>query len=145
MPPQKPTRILLADDDEDDREFFRLALENVNKNVQLFEVPNGLQAVRFLSDCTELPHFVFLDINMPLVNGVECLKQARKLHPPGLLPVIMLSTSGAPDIIKECMSLGADLYLQKPGSLEELSAQIQRCIARRRPGPFVDQAAFQDR
>lgn len=140
MPLPEYTRILLVDDDEDDRELFRLALSKVNKKMDLTEAPNGFECVRLLDAAAELPHFIFLDINMPRVDGIECLHIIRQRHPKELLPLVMLSTSGAPDVIARCMDAGANLYVQKPASLEELTRRIRGCMARHRYGVLEEHA-----
>ncbi len=125
---EKPLRIFLAEDDEDDREFFRLALKKVNSLAQLTVVANGREASSFFKETSVLPHYVFLDINMPLVNGIECLREIRQVHPPELLPVIMLSTTKAPHMIANSMESGANFYLQKPNRLAELANQLEYCF-----------------
>lgn len=126
---QRTMRILLADDDEDDREFFRLALEKVNIRAKLETVANGAQAVAKMENPGHLFDLLFLDINMPLMDGIECLAIVRQMFPASKLPVIMLSTSGAPANIERCFRLGADFYLKKPSSLEVLTSHIQFCLS----------------
>ena len=120
--------IFLADDDEDDREFFRLALRNVNPNASLIAVTNGVEALEFFARENAVCDLVFLDINMPLINGIDCLKQIRTRHQAEDLPVIMLSTSGSPAMMQKSFELGANIYLQKPNHLVELGKQISFCI-----------------
>ena len=82
----------------------------------------------FFKNRNPVPHFVFLDINMPLVDGIECLKGIRRVHPPGNLPVIMLSTSRSAYMVEQSYSNGASFYLQKPNQISELADQLKFCL-----------------
>jgi DNA-binding response OmpR family regulator len=120
--------IFLAEDDQDDKEFFGLALNKVNSTALLTVASNGAEALEYFRRPHKPPHFIFLDINMPLVDGFECLKQIRLVHPPESLPVIMLSTSGAHHMIERSFIHGASFYLQKPNHLDELAGHIRFCL-----------------
>src|SRR5690606_26246028 len=86
------------------------------------------------------PDMVFLDINMPLINGIECLREIRKAFSPEQLPIFMLSTSRLPAMINLSSEYGANLYLQKPGSLAKLAEQLRTCIDSADAGP--EQSTF---
>ena len=116
-------------------EFFSHALKKVNDSAILTVATNGAEALSYLRSTTEVPHFVFLDINMPLVDGIECLKQFRMLYPGDNVPVIMLSTSGAPHMIERSFLHGASFYLQKPNHLTTLAEQIKFCLEELRTSP----------
>ena len=80
---QKQLRILLADDDMDDRYVFELAIKELSKEILLSSVVDGEKLMAFLiDDSNQLPDILFLDINMPRKNGLDCLveiKQNEKL------------------------------------------------------------------
>jgi len=78
----------------------------------------------------QLPHFILLDINMPCVDGRECLKQLKKDARLKQIPVIMYSTSFSEESIKEFLILGASSYLLKPTDVNILPAQITEVIKR---------------
>src|SRR4051812_18114104 len=89
-----PLRVLLADDDEDDRTFFQDALKEINLDALLFAVEDGEELLKVLgSGPVQLPHLVFLDLNMPGKGGKECLKEIRSLSHLDQTPVIIFSTS----------------------------------------------------
>lgn len=121
-------KVFLADDDEDDREFFREAIQSLFPDCELNMVNDGESAINFLKSCTDLPDFVFLDINMPIKNGIECLKLLKGFRPAPAFPVIMLSTSAAEHAIQQSYDSGASLYIQKPSRFNDLVRYLRYCI-----------------
>lgn len=114
--------ILLAEDDEDDRDFFELALINVYPNSELTTLTNGEELFRFVnSEESEEIDIIFLDINMPRKNGQECLIEIRTEKKFEHVPVIMLSTSSNPKDIEDLFILGANMYITKSYLLSHLS------------------------
>src|SRR3954462_15607982 len=109
--------ILIADDDSEDREIFREAINEIDPSIRCLEVKNGKETLDFLTkELVVLPNYVFLDINMPILDGKSCLTK-MKAHPTlKSIPVIMYSTSFNPAEIKECYSMGAENFITKPGS-----------------------------
>lgn len=119
----KKTTLLLVDDDEDDREFFSMvALDNNCNVITLKDGVHLLEKVR--NDESELPDLIFLDINMPLMNGLECLQHLRQIERCKKLPVIMYTTSGNEHDIMEATAYGANAFIRKPNSLDELQKYI---------------------
>lgn len=113
--------IILADDDPDDREIFREAIEKVNSKIIFQSVEDGIQLMKILQDRnTALPDIVFLDLNMPGKTGKECLREIRSDKKLSTLPVIIYSTSSHEKDINETHSFGANLYIRKPNSFSEL-------------------------
>src|SRR6187401_44920 len=100
--------ILMIDDDEDDQFFFTTALLDVDPSIKLVTALNGLKGLEYLKNTKILPDFIFLDINMPCMNGKECLMEIRKDSRLAEIPVIMFSTS--PPELEETILLkaGAD-------------------------------------
>ena len=113
--------ILLADDDFDDCNFFREALEASPVSAKLKTVHDGGELMNYLTANTDhLPNVLFPDINTPRKNGFECLsgiKQNDKLKD---MPVIMFSTSGSQDKINVLFKTGVDVYIRKPKSFAQL-------------------------
>ena len=111
----RPLRVLLADDDEDDRTFFRDALNELEIKTSLLTVTDGIELTRLLVQNPEpLTHVVFLDLNMPGKTGKDCLREIRTLSHMKHTPVIIFSTSANPRDIEETFLNGASLYIQKP-------------------------------
>lgn len=102
---------LLADDDLDDVGLFTEALGS-NRNVMDLKVANdGLEAIDLVQQLPQVD-IVFLDINMPRMNGLECLARIRVLSQ--TLPVIILTTSTDETLIKQAKALGASGFISKP-------------------------------
>lgn len=70
-------RILLADDDEDDRDIFINVLTEVSDSVHITVARNGQDALDTLSTTNELPDIIFLDLNMPVMGGADCLRMLK--------------------------------------------------------------------
>ena len=117
----------LIDDDEDDHEIFAMALEEVNKNYRCITALNGQNALEKLNtDKTLVPDFIFLDLNMPVMNGKQFLQELHNFPLPRPVPVIIYTTSSFQKDIEETRQLGAAHFLVKPSSIEELSSKLSR-------------------
>lgn len=122
-------RLLLADDDSDDRYFFSEALQNVPIHVELFVVKDGEELMQWLMKKQEcLPDLLFLDLNMPLKNGHECLKEIKQHPELKSLPVIILSTAANLPEIENLYKNGAQYYIQKPTLFSQLIQVIEKVL-----------------
>lgn len=125
----KQMNILLADDDIDDCNFFKKALETLPVLTRLTIVSDGEQLMKYLSDNSQqLPHVLFLDINMPRKNGFECLSEIKQNEKLKDLPVVMYSTSDSQDKISILFKTGADIYVRKPATFAELVQVIHHVL-----------------
>jgi DNA-binding response OmpR family regulator len=114
---QKYPFIFLADDDDDDVYFVRSAVEQLRSGIEMKRFINGAQLLSELNDSSkELPDFILLDLNMPVLDGKETLRKIRKTHGPEDLPVIILSTSKHEFEKELCLGYGANEYISKPYS-----------------------------
>jgi len=120
--------ILLAEDDEDDSHFFQEAISSINKNYRLTIVNNGEKAIQYFKEAILMPDFIFLDINMPMVNGIECLKRIKSLHPSNDISIIMLSTSMSEKMVESSYRYGANMFIQKPTNFNDLIKYLDYCI-----------------
>ncbi|HZF99778.1 MAG TPA: response regulator, partial [Chitinophagales bacterium] len=122
-------RVLLADDDEDDRRFFEEAVTEAVSNIRVSTVPDGERLIDTLLVASALPHVVFLDLNMPVKNGWECLQEIR-MHPKlKHLPVVIYSTSSNREHIEETYHGGASLYVRKPDTFSELKTMARKVFS----------------
>ncbi len=111
--------ILLADDDKDDRFFFDKALKEIALQTQMKTVADGEQLMTYLSKKTaSLPNVLFLDLNMPRKNGMECLFEIKSDARLKQIPVVIYSTSLHEDIADLLYEKGAHYYLRKPDFTE---------------------------
>jgi CheY-like chemotaxis protein len=122
-----PANILLADDDEDDRLLFRDVLKEYSKESNLTFAHNGEHLMTLLRS-EELPDVLFLDLNMPLKNGMECLEEIRGDERLKSLPVVIFSTSSHPGTINQMYDIGAHLYVRKPNDFKTLRKAIQEVL-----------------
>jgi CheY-like chemotaxis protein len=123
----KPKNILLVDDDEDDQNFFMEAVNEIDNSICLRIANNGVEALAQLNGMYELPDLIFLDINMPLMNGFECLTQLKKQNRFKTIPVIILSTSNNSAETELARMLGAFFFLYKPSEFSLLKKNVA-CI-----------------
>jgi CheY-like chemotaxis protein len=127
--PEKHIQIVLADDDEDDRDLFEMAIKELTMPINLALFVDGDKLLAHL-DKNKNPDILFLDLNMPLKSGFECLETIRAWERFKTLPVIILSTSNAKRDIDRCYDLGANFYIVKPFSYQELSSIIRKILDR---------------
>ena len=106
--------IMLAEDDEDDSQFFEEALKYVPDPPSLIRAKDGVELTDILEETETLPDVIFLDLNMPRKNGAQCLSEIRKREDLQHLPIVVLSTTSSADIIDKMYKSGANLYVQKP-------------------------------
>jgi CheY-like chemotaxis protein len=117
--------LFIVDDDEDDQLFLNEAVNDLKIPVDFFFANNGEIALRQLREnVVPVPHFIFLDLNMPKLNGKECLTEIKKLPLYAKVPVIIYSTSSHQKDIQEIMQLGADYFLTKPTRISELCDKL---------------------
>lgn len=121
--------IILADDDKDDRLFFKDVIEQINIKTKLLIFNNGQELMdHLLGPDVVLPHLVFLDLNMPIKNGMECLEEIRRTDPLRNLVVAIYSTSSSEKDIEDTFIRGANIYINKPNSFNELKKAIKKII-----------------
>ena len=121
--------LLLADDDIDDTEMFCEALAVVDENIICYCAKNGSEALRILNDLNEKPELIFLDLNMPVMSGWDCLKIIKKDQRLQEIPVIMISTSSHQKDLDTASVLGAHCYFVKPNSFSDLKNVLEVIIS----------------
>ena len=120
--------ILLADDDMDDCLFFKDAIEEFKLPVQLTTVHDGEELMHHLLSTANLPHAVFLDLNMPRKSGFECLTKIKSHPTLKNIPVVIFSTSYDREKANLLYNEGAHYYICKPSDFEELKIAVHRAI-----------------
>ena len=122
---KKIAHILLVDDDEDDQVFFTEAMEEVDASIHCSIAENGKKALLKLNESADLPDIIFMDINMPELNGFDCLKELKKCSRLRTIPVIMLSTSVSTRDKNNAIELGAEMFFTKPSSYKKLGSLLK--------------------
>lgn len=124
-------KVLLADDDADDREIFVRVLDK-KADVQLVQsVENGREVIDYLNGLPspeQLPHLIILDHNMPKMNGTETLGKLKSDKRYSDIHVVIYSTYSDNKMKETCEQLGASMVLAKPASMKEYEAIIDRFL-----------------
>jgi CheY-like chemotaxis protein len=136
---EKQIHILLADDDKDDRFFFAKALKKILIPTVLTSVDNGETLLNYLSKGKKkFPDVLFLDVNMPRKNGMECLTEIKANKKIKDFPVIIYSTSLSPSVTDLFYEKGAHLYLKKC-DFNDLVDSIAFILTQITKGTFIKQ------
>jgi CheY-like chemotaxis protein len=110
-------KILYVDDDSEDREIFIEILEEIDPAITVVEASNGIETISILAS-EDLPDIIFLDINMPLLNGDQTLVEIRKDERLNNTKVVMYSTYVSQTSIPTYENLNAQ-YLNKPFTVKD--------------------------
>jgi len=118
--------VFLAEDDADDRMFFEDALNQLPIPTQLTLSNDGLELISNLE--TIIPDVIFLDLNMPLKNGFQCLEEIRNTPKLKDIPIVIFSTTANDVAVNKTYQLGANYYICKPNSFELLIKAIETVL-----------------
>jgi two-component system, NtrC family, response regulator AtoC len=134
-------RILVGEDDFDTRNYLTMALQCQGFAVEAVE--DGEEVIECLRSSVEPISLVLLDIIMPRKDGLEALRQIRKMY--ATLPVVMISSASSPSNVIEAMKRGANDFLAKPISHEELTSTVRKFAQPSIPFPPASEAHQTDR
>ena len=124
-----PIHIVLADDDEDDRNFFSEAITELKMNNKVTLFKDGKDLMDYLEQSdTKLPHIIFLDLNMPCKTGFDCLKEIRSNSKFKDISIAIYSTSSSEKDIEETFIGGANIYIKKPNDFAKLKKVIKDVV-----------------
>lgn len=115
---------LLADDDHDDAELFAEALESIDASVTFHHVEDGQAVFTLLNTLGTKPDIIFLDLNMPAMNGWQCLTRLKNDIYLKHIPVVMYSTSSNPRDKEIALELGAHGFITKPSDFKLLKQML---------------------
>lgn len=117
---KRPLTYFLVDDDSDDTALFEEVMQQVDPAVTVQIAGDGQQALDTLFAQSQTPNLIFLDLNMPRLDGKQCLSQLKMDDRLSRIPVIMYTTSSQSQDIEETMLKGAICFITKPSSVSEL-------------------------
>ncbi|MCD9015166.1 response regulator [Parachryseolinea silvisoli] len=120
--------IFYADDDPDDHEVFAMLISSLHPDVKLVTARDGNEAIAILSNTTERFDAIFLDLNMPLMNGLECLRELRAMDPYKRTPIFLYSTTSEKTEVEMALSAGADKLFVKANFLHEMIDQLREAL-----------------
>jgi CheY-like chemotaxis protein len=121
--------ICLADDDEDDRLFFTDAFDELKINTKVSTFNDGVELMDYLNhEDSVLPNVLFLDLNMPKKNGIECLLEIKKNEKLNDIAIAIYSTSSSEEHIEETFINGANIYIKKPSDFDNLKKILSEVV-----------------
>ena len=125
---EKTVHILLADDDSVDRELFSEALKSTRVKHIFTEVSGGEEVFTKLNTSSFKPDIIILDLNMPIKDGRETLKELKANKNYKHIPVVILSTSNSHFDVSFSYDHGASLFLTKPHSFHDLVEMLDTLL-----------------
>ena len=125
--PKMIRTVVFAEDDEDDQLYFKEVFREINADIQIVFVRDGNQLLQLLQNF--LPDIVFLDLEMPYKNGLECLVQLRAEAPYADLPIVVFSSTMRPANIQTAYEMGAHLFLHKSSKYSEYSDCLKKILS----------------
>ena len=117
-------KVLLVDDDVDDQYLFTEALKSIYPSIECLIANNGQEAISQLASCSPMPTLIFLDLNMPLMNGYECMAELKKNTTFRHLPIVIYTTSNKTTELKRIRELGAKVFLTKLSNFNILMNEL---------------------
>jgi CheY-like chemotaxis protein len=135
---KEPVKVVLADNDKDDQEIFTDALNETNIPTEITTVDNGKELIDHLKDPSQPnPDIIFMDINMPVKDGKEALKEMKEDDTLKDIPTVMLSTSASPKDVDETFDAGASLYVRKPYSFRNFVLLLKKIFSLKWAGALL--------
>lgn len=120
----------MIDDDEDDQEFFVTAVNQISVELNCTTLSNAQEAFQKLNEKTLTPDIIFLDLNMPVMNGQQFLVEIKKHPTLTSIPVIIFSTSSHTGTIQLMKELGAKDFMTKPDKYDKLVVLLTQILNR---------------
>jgi len=116
----------LIDDDLDDQEIFSYILDDASIKAECVFANDGIYALEKIKDASFSPHIIFIDINMPRMNGIDFLKELKKADHLFHVPVYMYSTSAEESVVEESKKLGAAGFIKKNTNVNLAQQEFQK-------------------
>lgn len=129
---KKYRTFFIADDDQDDVDFFIEAVNEVDHTIQCYSARDGEETLQKLKKTLlVLPDLIFLDLNMPRISGKQCLIEIKKTKKLADIPVIIYTTSSLQNDREETRKLGASHFMTKPSNFRDLCKELEDIISRK--------------
>jgi len=120
--------IILAEDDRDDQLFFKTAFKGLKLDYSLTICNDGDELINYLNLAKDVPHILFLDLQMPRKNGMQCLKEIRSNSRYRDMTVAIYTSFASAENHEETFILGANVFIKKPRELSELNKILLEVI-----------------
>ena len=118
-------KLWLVDDDPDDQYLVKKIVASLREDIELRCLDSGADFLSCLDLSAEIPDLVLLDLNMPIMGGLDVLDTLRAQKKLNVIPTVVFSTSQSEHDINEAYSKGARSFLSKSGNFAELAQQIE--------------------
>lgn len=125
---KKSLDILLIEDDIDDIDLLKDALNEKEVSYQMEVIMEGDKVYSYLESVEDLPEIIVMDLNLPKIGGKEILMEIKSSFTFTEIPIIVLTTSSAKEDIDYCNSMGISKYITKPATIEGWDATINSII-----------------
>ncbi|QEH39548.1 response regulator [Chitinophaga sp. XS-30] len=117
---------VLIDDDMDDQEIFLYVMREINPDIFCRFFNDGDEAVRALQKEKDfLPDYLFIDLNMPRMSGMTCLREIKKIERLKKVPAAIYTTSSDPGDKNNALQAGADAFIVKEASMDDLKPGLE--------------------
>lgn len=120
--------LLLVEDDPDDVELMRQALDDNNISYGVEVVHHGDQVLRHLEMSKKFPDVIVLDLNLPKLHGKEVLKKLKSSQF-STIPVVILTTTSSQTEKENCLKLGAEAFITKPASVAGFNEMVATIVS----------------
>lgn len=117
--------VLLIDDDQDDQQFFESAISEIKYAIEFYTANDGIRGLTMLANPKFNPDFIFVDMNMPKMTGLECVAKIKEIERLKDVPVFMYSTTMDDHVTKSCFELGAAGVIKKPTNVSAISEKLR--------------------
>ena len=115
---KKPLDILLIEDDIDDVDLLKDALNENKVDYQMEVIMEGDKAFPYLQSIETLPEIIVMDLNLPKTDGKEILLEIKSSSPLKAIPIIVLTTSSSKEDIDYCTKMGISRFITKPATID---------------------------
>jgi CheY-like chemotaxis protein len=124
-----PKFAFFIDDDLDDQEIFLLVVREISDNITCVFANDGINALEIIkANYSFIPDWIFVDVNMPRMNGIKCLAEIKKFKHLEHVPVFIYSTSAEISVVEESKRMGAAGFIKKYIDTNDLKEELSQII-----------------
>ena len=121
--------VVYTDDDSDGRDLFTAAINETLPGTRLLYANHGKELLSLLQNADELPDYIFLDINMPVMDGKDCLLKLKTIDHLSEIPVIVYTTTSNKIELQKYIAMGAHAYIVKENSFQGIKNSLKRVLS----------------
>jgi DNA-binding response OmpR family regulator len=125
---KKPLDILLIEDDIDDVDLLKEALNDNNVHYEMEVIMEGDKVYNYLKESDKLPGIIVMDLNLPKTDGKEILQEIKSTSPFINIPIIVLTTSSSKDDMDYCHKMGINKFITKPATIDGWNSTISSIL-----------------